>query len=192
MQMRQWTWILGLVILGGILGAAAVVGSVEINRRTSTDAFCASCHTMAGLASDPHFQQSAHRSNPAGVRPTCCDCHIPASNWFVETYTHISKGIKDVISERTPDFKDPAVWEARRVELAHVVRDEMRNDDSATCRSCHAAAAIHPASERGRAAHALLQDRRMTCIDCHFNLVHAPLPPSPNFQRGSGLGEARK
>ena len=26
----------------------------------------------------------------------------------------------------------------------------------------------------------------MTCIDCHFNLVHAPVPPTIDFIRGSG------
>jgi cytochrome c-type protein NapC len=192
MQIRRWISILGLLAVGGILGAAAILASVQANEWTSTDSFCTSCHTMASLAADPHFQQSAHLANAAGVRPSCGDCHIPAPNWFVETYTHAVKGVKDVIAERTHDFSDPAVWEARRVELARFVRDEMRGQDSATCRSCHAAAAIHPASERGRAAHALLQQRRVTCIDCHFNLVHAPVPPSASFIRGSGLGVERK
>jgi len=82
--------------------------------------------------------------------------------------------------------------EPRRIALAHEVRDEMRRADSVTCRGCHTESAIRPASERGRAAHALLADRRMTCVDCHFNLAHAPVPPSPDFLRGSGLGIPRK
>jgi nitrate/TMAO reductase-like tetraheme cytochrome c subunit len=176
------------VVAGVVVGAIAIVSSVEGNRYTSTDQFCTSCHAMASLAADQNFIRSAHRSNAAGVAASCGDCHIPATNWFVETYTHAAKGIKDIIAQMTHDFSDAAVWEARRIELAHFVREEMRGQDSVTCRSCHTAAIIRPASERGRAAHALLQEGRMTCIDCHLNLVHAPVPPSLSFIRGSGIG----
>jgi len=188
MWRRRWLALLAAAAAGAVVGAIAIIGSVEINRYTSTDAFCGSCHAMARLAADPNFEQSTHRSNVAGVRPSCGDCHIPATNWFVETYTHVIKGIKDVVAQGTHDYDDAAVWDARRIELAHFVRDEMRSHDSVTCRSCHSADAIRPASMRGRAAPALLQEGRMTCIDCHFNLVHAPVPPSMTFIRGSGIG----
>lgn len=192
LALRRWVRIAGVLIIGGVLGAAAVVASTEVNRMTSTDAFCTSCHSMTKIADEPHFQRSAHRTSSNGVRPSCGDCHIPRSNWFVETYTHAVKGVKDIISENTHDFSDPKVWEAYRIGLAHFVRDEMRSQDSVTCRSCHDAQAIHPKSERGRAAHALLRDSRMTCIDCHFNLVHAPVPPRLDFIRGSAIGSAKK
>jgi nitrate/TMAO reductase-like tetraheme cytochrome c subunit len=188
----RWLAIAALIALGGLLGAGAIVASLEVNRATSSDAFCTSCHSMGHLAADPFFAKSAHRNNSAGVQPSCGDCHIPRTNWFIETYTHVASGIRDVIAERRNDFTDAAVWEKRRIELAHYVRDEMRRDDSVTCRGCHTPAAIRPASERGRAAHALLAERQMTCIDCHFNLVHAPVPPSSDFLRGSGLTTPRK
>ena len=100
----------------------------------------------------------------------------------------MASGVRDVWAEFTNNFSDSNIWDVRRVALAHEVRDLMRRQDSITCRSCHAAADIRPASERGRAAHALLREGRMTCIDCHFNLVHAPVPPTMEFIRGSGLG----
>ena len=190
--MRRWLAIIALIAVGGVLGAGAIVASVEINRHTSTDAFCTSCHSMGHLAADPFFTRSSHRNSSAGVLPSCGDCHIPKTNWFVETYAHVAGGIRDVIAENTNNFADPAVWEKRRVELAHYVRDEMRRHDSVTCRGCHVASAIQPASQRGRAAHALLAEGRMTCIDCHFNLVHAPVPPSAAFLRGSGLSTPTK
>ncbi len=192
MQLNRWKFILVLLAAGGAAGAAAVITTVEVNRHTSTEVFCTSCHSMANLANDPHYLRSAHRSNPQGVRPSCGDCHIPKSNWFVETYVHVSSGARDVIAEFTNSFDDPKIWEARRVALAHEVRDLMRRQDSVTCRSCHAAADIRPASERGQAAHALLRESRMTCIDCHFNLVHAPVPPTAEFIRGSRLGAETK
>jgi cytochrome c-type protein NapC len=188
MPSRRWLFVLALLVAGGVLGAAGILVCLEVNRATSTDAFCTSCHSMAGLATDPHFVASAHRANSEAVRPSCGDCHIPKTNWFVETYTHVSSGTRDVIAEYTHNFGDPKVWEARRVQLAHEVRAEMRAQDSATCRSCHDAALIQPKAARGQAAHALLREGRMTCIDCHFNLVHAPAPPSIEFIRGSGIG----
>ena len=191
--MARQRWMLGaaLVVIGAIVGAGAMIVSVEANRYTSTDAFCTSCHSMAHLAEDPHFLASAHRSNAVGVIPSCGDCHIPKTNWFVETYAHVSSGIRDIIAERANNFDDVKVWEARRIALAHEVRDVMRRQDSVTCRSCHDANRVQPVSERGRAAHALLREGHVTCIDCHLNLVHAPVPPTMDFIRGTNLGGAQ-
>ncbi len=179
MSKRRWIAIFALVAVGALTGAAAIIASTQINRLTSTDAFCTSCHTMATLAEDPQYQRSTHRMNAAGALASCSDCHIPANNWFVETYTHAVYGIKDVVAEMTGNFGDPAVWNARRVELANNTRDAMRRNDGVTCRKCHDAAAIRPVSAAGRAAHAELAKGRMTCIDCHTDLVHARPAPTP-------------
>jgi nitrate/TMAO reductase-like tetraheme cytochrome c subunit len=172
---NRWLLILAF-FAAAVVGGGAIIVSVEANRITSTDAFCTSCHSMATLAAASGFKQSTHRSNAAGVIASCGDCHIPRTNWWVETYTHVVRGLKDTISENTHNFSDPKVWEAHRIELTQVVREEMRSQDSVTCRSCHDPQAIRPESERGQAAHALLREARMTCIDCHFNL-HTPVPP---------------
>ena len=71
MPRRRWVSIVGVLVLGGILGAGALIASLEVNRATSTDAFCTSCHSMAALAADPHFLNSAHRSNSESVLPSC-------------------------------------------------------------------------------------------------------------------------
>jgi len=179
--MRRWIAIFALVAVGALAGAAAVIASVEINRLTSTDAFCTSCHTMATLADDPQYQRSAHRMNAAGVLAGCSDCHIPANNWFVETYTHITHGITDLFAEMTHNFGDPAVWNARRIELASRARDAIRRNDGVTCRKCHDAAAIGPVSAAGQATHAELARGNMTCVDCHTAPVHAR--PAPTLSR---------
>jgi len=190
--MARWRLIVIVFIVGGLAGAGAMLASLEINKSTSTDAFCTSCHSMQFVGDDPVFLHSAHHSNGFGVQPGCNDCHTRKANWFIETWDHASAATRDIFAEYTHDFSDPKVWAARRIELAHEVRDVMRAQDSVTCRSCHNAAAINPKSERGQAAHALMREGRMTCIDCHFNLVHAPVPPSTAFIRGSGIAGAAK
>ena len=100
MRISFWLLIV-LLIVGAVFGAGGMIASIVVNRYTSTDAFCTSCHTMAFQADDPYFQHSAHRSNNEGVRPSCGDCHIPKNNWFVETYTHVSSGLRDVYAEFT-------------------------------------------------------------------------------------------
>jgi nitrate/TMAO reductase-like tetraheme cytochrome c subunit len=191
--MRGKGWLTGLVVLmiGAIVGAGGILVSLEVNRATATNAFCTSCHSMQFVANDPVFQHSVHQTAIDGVRPTCADCHIPRTNWFVETFEHVKSGVRDSYAELTHDFSDPKTWEARRVALAHEVRDIMRAQDSVTCRSCHDASAIQPKSERGKAAHSMVREGRMTCIDCHFNIAHAPVPPTIEFIRGSGLGQAK-
>lgn len=192
MASKRWLLLLGLLVVGAVLGAGGILVSLEVNRATSTDTFCTSCHSMAGLGTEAHFMVSAHRANREAVRPLCGDCHIPKTNWFVETYAHVSSGMRDVIAEYTHNYSDPKIWETRRIQLAHEVRAEIRAQDSVTCRGCHNAALIQPKAARGQAAHALLREGRMTCIDCHFNLVHAPVPPSIEFIRGSGIdGKAK-
>jgi nitrate/TMAO reductase-like tetraheme cytochrome c subunit len=183
--MRRWLAILGLVIVGGVIGAGIIVASTLVNRYTSTEAFCTSCHSMASIAADPHYRQSAHRTNAAGVLANCADCHVPADNWFVETYSHAVGGIHDGIAELTTNTSDPAVLSARLPVLAERVRQQMRSEGSATCRKCHDPAAIHPASEAGRSAHAMVAQSQATCVTCHRNLVHAPVMAGSPPTRGS-------
>jgi nitrate/TMAO reductase-like tetraheme cytochrome c subunit len=168
MPSTRWSIALALVA-GVVLGAAGIIVSIEVNRVTSTDALCTSCHSMAQLASDPLYLRAPHQANSEGVHPTCADCHIPRTNWFVETYTHVRNGVGDMIAESAHNFSDPKIWEARRAELAPQVRAKMHAQDSVNCRSCHDAAAIKPRTEAGRAAHALLAKGAVTCVDCHSN-----------------------
>lgn len=176
MHINRWL-LIALLVVAIVAGAGSVIGSTVVNRYTSTDAFCTSCHTMALQADDPYFQHSAHRANAEGVRPSCGDCHIARTNWFVETYTHVSSGTRDAFAEFTHDFSEPKIWAARRIELAKEVRADMHAQDSITCRGCHDASAIQPSSDAGRTAHAMLRQGKATCVDCHINLVHPKAEP---------------
>ncbi|MGC2201833.1 MAG: NapC/NirT family cytochrome c [Stellaceae bacterium] len=94
------------MVVAGVFGVGGIIARVAIDRYTSTDTFCASCHTMAFQADDSFFKYSAHRSNHEGVQASCGDCHIPRNNWFIEIYTHVTSGAKDVFAELTNDFSD--------------------------------------------------------------------------------------
>lgn len=177
MRINRWLLVALLIVAAGF-GAGGIIASVAVNRYTSADAFCTSCHTMASEAANSYFQHSAHRSNNEGVQAGCGDCHIPRTNWFVETRAHVTSGARDAYVELTHNFSDPGVWQARRIELAQEVHAAIRAEDSITCRSCHDASAIHPTSEDGQKAHALLRQGGVTCIDCHTNLVHRPAQPA--------------
>ena len=167
-----WPLVLGL-FAAALFGAAGIIFLTEFNRHTSTTAFCTSCHSMTPIASDPHYQQSAHVSNSSGVIPSCGDCHIPKTNWFVETYVHMKSGIHDLIAEMTTNFDDQKGWEARRLAMATGVHETMRREGNATCKSCHAPANIKPASQTGQMIHASLQADQVACVSCHRNLVHS-------------------
>ncbi len=108
---------------------------------------------------------------------SCADCHIPTTSWFTETYTHAANAISDVIAELIHDYSNSAVWNARRNELAEKVRADMERNDSVTCRRCHDASAMRPRREAGRAAHAMSIASRLTCVQCHANLVHGVAAP---------------
>lgn len=175
---RRWLTAFAILIGGGLIGAGVVVASTFVNSYTSTEAFCTSCHSMATVAADPHYLQSAHRTNPAGVLASCADCHVPATNWFTETYSHAVDGIRDGIAEYTNKYSDAAAWSARLPELARRVQDEMQREDSLTCRKCHDAAQMHPASQAGQSAHAMLTQGKATCVMCHADVAHAPVATS--------------
>jgi nitrate/TMAO reductase-like tetraheme cytochrome c subunit len=176
--MRRLLVIFALLVIGAIAGAGAIIASTFVNRFTSTEAFCTSCHSMANVAADPHYLSSAHRNNATGVLASCADCHVPSNNWLVETYSHAVDGIRDGFAEYTTNVGDPAAWSARLPVLAQRVREEMQRENSVTCRKCHDPARIHPASAAGQSAHAMLAQGNITCITCHADVAHAPLPAS--------------
>lgn len=173
MKIKPWL-LVALLLVAAVVGAGGLLVSIAFNRYTSTEAFCTSCHTMVLQAGDPYYQRSAHRSNAKGVRPSCGDCHIPTTNWFFETYVHVTSGVRDAFVELTNNFDDPKTWEARRAGLEQETLAKLRRWDSITCRSCHDASAIQPKSDDGKQAHATLRQGGVTCVDCHVNLVHPP------------------
>lgn len=187
MSRRRTVLIAG--VIGAVIGVAAVLANEQIDRYTSTDAFCGtSCHSMqAHVATDPVYVESAHRTAPSGVRAGCADCHIP-HGIVPATWAHVKGGIKDIVSESLNDFSTREAWERDRAERAAAVRDWLLETDSATCRYCHDEAAIEPQRKRGQRQHAEARERGLTCIGCHYNLVHSEVEPSAEFLEKADRG----
>lgn len=186
----MFKWLDGTTLIvatiGLAVGVAAVLAAEQMDHYTNTDAFCTSCHlTGEYIAKSETYLASSHRNRASGVEPGCADCHIP-KGLVLATWTHVIKGVQDLYGEIAYDYEDPEVWEERRPELAYAVRDWMRATDSATCRSCHDEGSIEPKRKRGQRQHANAREEGMTCIDCHYNLVHDEVEPRQSFLDSAG------
>jgi len=170
------------VAVGVAIGVAFVFAVKKFNAVTSSPEFCgASCHSMqAYVADQPEFKNSVHQTNSSGLHAHCADCHLP-SGFFRETWAHITSGSRDLYATLTNDFTDPQVWAVRRDALAHGVRDKMLADDSENCRACHAPGQLNPLRERGQRQHYLAEKQGVTCIGCHYDLVHLAVPRRESF-----------
>lgn len=176
-------------IVGGIGGLMLALGAEEMDRYTSTDAFCTSCHlTGEYISKSEAYLTSPHRTRASGVEPGCADCHIP-KGLVPATWTHVIKGIQDLYGEVVYDYEDPAVWNAEKARMAYAVRDWMRANDSVTCRACHEEDSIQPVRKRGQRQHQEARETNMTCIDCHYNLVHEEIEPRESFLEQAKTGQ---
>ena len=177
------------VTFGGIAGLLLALGAEEMDRFTSTDTFCTSCHAMQTYIADAQtFKTSTHQTTASGVRAGCADCHIP-KGLVLATYTHVVNGISDMWGEVSKDYDDPEVWNAEKTRLANATREWFRDNDSITCRECHEEVSIKPARQRGQKQHKEALESGVTCIDCHYNLVHEEIEPSEDFLNQGEMGQ---
>lgn len=156
-----------------LLGAAAALVLVAVvvggEAALSTQAFCTSCHSMSYPAQE--LAKSTHYGR-AGADPQCKDCHIPQGieNLHLALRAHLVDGAQDLWREMTNDYSEIGRFNARRLEMAQAARLQMKHLDSLTCRRCHREP--RPVVAEGKIAHRRLATERVTCIDCHQNLVH--------------------
>ena len=177
------------IIVGGIAGLLLALGAEQMDHYTSTDAFCTSCHAMQSyIAGTEAYKSSANQTTASGVRPGCADCHIP-KGLVTATYTNVANGISDMWGEISLDYDDPDVWNAEKARLAYATRDWFRKNDSVTCRECHEESSIKPVRQRGQKQHKEARETNMTCIDCHYNLVHEEIEPSERFLEQVEMGQ---
>ena len=175
---RSNKWYLLWLPTGGVL--MFVVGIIfwggfnTVLEATNTEAFCISCHEMRDNVYQ-EYRKTIHFQNPAGVRASCPDCHVPKP-WIYKvarkieaTYNELPKKILGTIDTREK-------FVAHRKELAEDVWASMKATDSRECRNCHAMdhMDLDKQDKNAKKKHAQVLDGEIkkTCIDCHKGIAH--------------------
>lgn len=163
----------GALLLGAGGAVVLVVAMFGGEAALSTTQFCVSCHSMSYPAEE--LKKSSHYG-ALGANPGCKDCHIPQglANFHLAVATHVIDGARELVLEFKHDYSDIKKFNARRPEMAHDARMNLKRWDSVTCRSCHKDP--QPPGEDAKAAHEKMRTQKATCIDCHQNLVHKEVP----------------
>lgn len=183
-EMRVWKWIGGLTGLAALvgIGLGVVVGvpvADTVDQYFSSNAFCANtCHVMKATVA-AEFSKSAHGTTKTGVVPQCSDCHV--SDTLAGAYFDHIAGIKELYATLIQGVDTVDEFETVRTDAANRVRMRLFANDSKNCRSCHVMAAIKPEKPRGQKQHAEATEKGITCIVCHYDLVHKPTPLSKEF-----------
>jgi cytochrome c-type protein NapC len=177
------TVILGLAFLF-IFSFSFSISGAYVLAHTSTEEFCVSCHEMSYNFEE--YKATIHNSNRTGVRATCTDCHVPHEPLPL-VWAKI-KATKDLYyTYISPSIETREKFEAKRAHMAQNIWIEMKENDSANCRSCHKEDKMDPnlQSEKTKVRHAKGKKEGITCIECHFAIAHKEpegLGPSELFQ----------
>lgn len=172
--------LLGISIGAVMLAGVAIYGLVfyPLLEVTNSTEFCASCHSMQATVYQ-EYKQSAHYSNPSGVRAGCPDCHVPKR--LGPKLVAKVRAAKDVWHEMLGTIDTPEKFEAHRWRMASAVWAMLERTDSVTCRSCHSwqSMDLEEQDRLGRRRHRTAMEQGKTCIECHRGLVHKlPKPPA--------------
>nr|CRH04968.1 putative Cytochrome c-type protein TorC/TorY [Candidatus Magnetococcus massalia] len=171
-----WRWLggqgnrAGLLIGGLALGVIFWGGFNTFMEYTNTYEFCVSCHEMTTV--NEEYQKSAHAHNPSGVAAVCSDCHVP-EQWTAKLVRKI-KASNELWHKLLGTIDTPEKFEAKRLELAQNVWQEMLETDSRECRNCHSEQTMVSKKQTPLAQkmHTRLLSGEATCINCHKGVAH--------------------
>lgn len=162
----------GYLLLSGMLAGIILWGGFNTAMEyTNTPEFCVSCHEMDQLVHQ-EYKQSAHYSNPSGVRAICSDCHVPR-DWGRKVIRKI-KASSEIYHTLVGKINTPEKFEAHRLEMAERVWKEMTENNSRECRNCHAYDSMH-FQKQGQRAREKMEDaknKNTPCIECHKGIAH--------------------
>ena len=164
--------VLTLVVIGGLVGLAATIGTQVMVAVTGTDKFCGTtCHSQQWVAKE--HQESIHGANASGVKASCHDCHIPHDYPALLIYK-ARAGTKDVIGEIRGVIDTEEKFNANRRHMAELIWEEYHANDSQACRHCHQFSKDVVAKQKDFAQpiHSQVLEGKGTCIDCHKGMGH--------------------
>jgi len=167
----------GVVIIG--VGTALAIGPITRNI-IAQDGLCLTCHAPT----DPSLEVSArHPADTDKPAAACAACHIrPGFAGAMYAFGHLTN-LTDFYGRFRSAYTDRPgeKWIAPLARRAYRTRDGMRAANTAACRSCHIEADIKPKKKRGQRAHAEALEEKLSCINCHYNLVHREVDPRGDF-----------
>ena len=162
------------LIIGVVLGVAALAAFDGVMYATSTDEFCGtSCHEMGTPLNA--LQQTAHYSNSHGIGVTCADCHIPRE--FGPKMLRKIEASREVWGHFTGLIDTPEKYAAHQPAMRERELNRLRASDSRECRNCHRLERMDFAAQSRavRRYHKAMDQRGKTCVDCHAEVAH-PAP----------------
>ncbi|WP_272658551.1 pentaheme c-type cytochrome TorC [Providencia sp. PROV148] len=177
----RWS-MLTLIVVGIAVGVALIVVPHVGMKVTSTTEFCVSCHSMEPVYEE--YKQSVHFQNASGVRAECHDCHIPSDlPGMIKRKLEASNDIYQTFIAHSIDT--PEKFEAKRAELAEREWARMKENNSATCRSCHDYDSMDHAKQNPEAARQMqiAAKENQSCIDCHKGIAHQLPDMSSGFRK---------
>jgi cytochrome c-type protein NapC len=142
---------------------------------TNDTEFCSGCHSMQW--SYAQLKASTHWKNSSGIHAGCADCHVPKEFW-PRLKTKIS-ATKDLWHEIAGTINTQEKFDARQLQMAERVWQQMRETDSRECRNCHLFQHMDIGKQSDAARKDHQNDTGKTCIDCHKGIAHK-LPQTPN------------
>lgn len=166
-------------------GVASVVGFSATLENTNTTEFCTSCHSLQWVTDE--YKQSVHYKNTSGVGAGCPDCHVP-KNFGLKVLAKLG-AYSDILHEVKGTINTKDKFEARRWHLAEKVWEEMRENNSRECRSCHDFTKMDfkEQDRYARKKHQRAVDGGKTCIDCHKGIAHEQPMPPPEHHKSAML-----
>jgi formylglycine-generating enzyme len=156
-------WFIPGLIAGGLL----ILGGGKAIDKTSTNAYCISCHIHP--SADASWKRSVHYETQSGYRVACVECHLPPKGQGY-IWNKAKTGLRDLWSFRTRDSASFNWEEKRRLENARGYAFE------GSCIKCHENLFPLKLSKAGEDAHLYYKQAKKTpdlhCINCHLNAGH--------------------
>ncbi|SMO52230.1 Formylglycine-generating enzyme, required for sulfatase activity, contains SUMF1/FGE domain [Saccharicrinis carchari] len=170
MKKSAYPFVLFFVISFG-LAIALVVGLQKVDKATSSDQYCISCHVHSHA--DNSWLQSSHHDNKSGVVVHCVECHLPPKDGAHYWTEKAKAGYRDLYSFY---FKDTANinWEQKRDPTY-----AKQHTFEASCTQCHQNLFPLQLSKKGDEAHLHYLNNhksnnpnQLHCINCHIDVGH--------------------
>lgn len=153
-----------LLIFGGIvLGLVLSLGTAEMIERTSGQEFCASCHSMKGVALA--YEEDIHGgANKHGFSAKCTDCHLPHDNVLHYVTAKAYSGARDVLGE---------IFVADSFDWIDNLKNKEEFTYTSGCLKCHDLSVIRYEIPKAYLAHKdFLSGKVQSCVKCHENVGH--------------------